>query len=121
MVLCGLIQSYLYFFICKLSSYLTGNTCRPPRSITGIDILFYVKMMFVPHKKYTYGPPRSVTVIALKIFEICRKLVSEKNTRNLRPQKRVRSENARCRRWRDELGVLRDCCRRLVPAIAAPC
>jgi hypothetical protein len=27
------------FFICRWCSYLTGNTCRPPRPVTGITLL----------------------------------------------------------------------------------
>jgi hypothetical protein len=40
----------------------------PPRLVTGLSLLFYVRMMFVPHRKHTYGPPRPVTGIALLFY-----------------------------------------------------
>jgi hypothetical protein len=45
------------------------HTYWPPRSVTGIALLFYyifhMWMMFVPHRNHTYWPPRPVTGIAL--------------------------------------------------------
>jgi hypothetical protein len=43
-------------------------TYRPPRSVTVIGLCFYI-LMFVPHRKQTYIPPRPVTGKAL--FFIC--------------------------------------------------
>jgi hypothetical protein len=36
-------------------------------AVTGIASLLYMQMMFVHYRKYTYGPPRSVTGIALSL------------------------------------------------------
>jgi hypothetical protein len=36
--------------------------------LTGIALLFYVYMMFVPHRKHTYGPLQPVTGIALLFY-----------------------------------------------------
>jgi hypothetical protein len=36
--------------------------------VTGIALRFYIQMMFVPHRKHTYGSPRPVTEIALLCF-----------------------------------------------------
>jgi hypothetical protein len=35
----------------------------PPRPVTGIALVFYMLMMFVPHRKHNYMPPRPVTGI----------------------------------------------------------
>jgi hypothetical protein len=41
------------------------HTYGPPRSVTWIALPLYMQMMFVPHRKHTYGPPRPVMWIAL--------------------------------------------------------
>jgi hypothetical protein len=45
--------------------YLIGNTKGPPMPVTAIALLFYMHMMFVPHRKHIYGPARPVRGIAL--------------------------------------------------------
>jgi hypothetical protein len=41
---------------------------RLPRSVTWIALLSYTYMIFVPHKKHSYGPPHSVMGRALLLF-----------------------------------------------------
>jgi hypothetical protein len=36
-----------------------------PRSVTGIALLYYMKMMFVTDRKHIYGPPQPVMGIVL--------------------------------------------------------
>jgi hypothetical protein len=36
------------------------HTYGPPRTVTGIALLVYKWMMFIPHRKHTYVPPRLV-------------------------------------------------------------
>jgi hypothetical protein len=36
------------------------QTYGPPRPGTGRALLFYMQMIFVPRRKYTYGTPRPV-------------------------------------------------------------
>jgi hypothetical protein len=38
---------------------------RPPRLVMGIALLFYSQMIFQPHRKYTYGHPRTITWITV--------------------------------------------------------
>jgi hypothetical protein len=38
---------------------------RPRRSVMGMALLSYMYLMFVPHRKHTYNPPRTVTGTAL--------------------------------------------------------
>jgi hypothetical protein len=40
----------------------------PSRTVTRIAILLYMLVMFEPHRKHTYWPPRAVTVIALLLI-----------------------------------------------------
>jgi hypothetical protein len=42
-------------FICIWYSYPTGNICAPPRSVTGIALLFKIQMLFVPHRNTPIG------------------------------------------------------------------
>jgi hypothetical protein len=41
------------------------HTYGPPRPVTEIALLSFMYMIFVPHRKHTYGPPRPVAEIAL--------------------------------------------------------
>jgi hypothetical protein len=41
------------------------HTYGPPRLVTGIALLFYMSMMFVPYRKHNYETPRPVTRITL--------------------------------------------------------
>jgi hypothetical protein len=45
---------------------LTSQKHRPPRSVTGITLRFYILTMFVLRRKHR--PPRSVTGIALLFY-----------------------------------------------------
>jgi hypothetical protein len=60
MNLYGLLRGSLYVFICRRRLYLTGNTYEPPRPVTGIALLFYMRMAFVTHRKHMNGRPRPV-------------------------------------------------------------
>jgi hypothetical protein len=42
------------------------------RPLTGIALLLYMQIMFGPHRKHTYAPPRSVTGIAFVSFSTLR-------------------------------------------------
>jgi hypothetical protein len=42
-----------------------AQTYTPPRPVTGIALLFYMWMMFVPNREYTYILPRPVMEIVL--------------------------------------------------------
>jgi hypothetical protein len=44
------------------------QTYRPSRPVTEIVLLVYMYMMFVPHRKYTYGPTHYLTGIALLVY-----------------------------------------------------
>jgi hypothetical protein len=41
---------------------------RPSRPVTGIALLVYMQMKFVPHRKHTYRPPELVMGIALLFY-----------------------------------------------------
>jgi hypothetical protein len=61
----GLLRGYLYFlygdvFRTSQETYLCASIACDENTST-----FYIKMMFVPHGKYIYGPPRPVTRITL--------------------------------------------------------
>jgi hypothetical protein len=47
-----------------------SHTCRPPWAVTGMALLVYIYIciMFVPHRRRTYGPPRPATGIALLLL-----------------------------------------------------
>jgi hypothetical protein len=64
----GLLQGYLYFSLSRSCSYRTGNTHVSPRPVTGIFILFFMQVMFVPHRKHTHVSPRPVTEIFILFF-----------------------------------------------------
>jgi hypothetical protein len=49
--------------MCKLI-FWKMEYIQHPRPIMGIDLLFYMQRMFVPHGKHACRPPRPVTEIA---------------------------------------------------------
>jgi hypothetical protein len=62
----GLLQGELYFFICRSCSHLIESTPTNLHSLlTGMVLLFYMGMMFVPHKKHIYMPSQSVTGVSV--------------------------------------------------------
>jgi hypothetical protein len=40
----------------------------PPRPVAEFALFFYMRMVFVPHRKHTFGPPWPVTAIALLLY-----------------------------------------------------
>jgi hypothetical protein len=44
------------------------HTYGPPRLLTGIALLLYMQMMFVPYRKHSYGPPQPFMGIALRFY-----------------------------------------------------
>jgi hypothetical protein len=53
-----------------IMSHFTGNTCRQPWSVTGIALLFYMQMIFLPHRKHTHRPPRPVRSMSLRFWYV---------------------------------------------------
>jgi hypothetical protein len=44
------------------------HTYGPPRPVTWIVLLFYIPVMFIPHRKPMHGPPRPVTMMVLRLL-----------------------------------------------------
>jgi hypothetical protein len=59
----------------------------------GKALLFYMLMMFVPHSKQAYGPPRSVTRIALS-FHVQKIIVPHR--KHMPPQRLVTGMGLLC-------------------------
>jgi hypothetical protein len=57
---------------------------RIPRPITEIDLLFYSWIMFLPHRKHTYGPPRPTArmTLLLLLFHMLTAWLSSLGTSN---------------------------------------
>jgi hypothetical protein len=66
----GLLQEYLYFFIYRWYSSLTGNMYRTPRPVMLIALPFYMWMIFTPHRDLTCVPPLLVTEIDFFVDDI---------------------------------------------------
>jgi hypothetical protein len=54
----------------KVSEPRVSRPCGPPRTVIAITLLFYMKMILLPHRKHTCAPPppQPVTVITLLCY-----------------------------------------------------
>jgi hypothetical protein len=51
-----------------VGSSASHNIIGFPRPVTGIALLSYKYMVFVPQRQHKYGPVRPITAIALLVF-----------------------------------------------------
>jgi hypothetical protein len=60
-----MLQRYLYFLYIDDVRTSQETTYGPARPVTRIALLFYIQMIFIPHRKHAYGALPPVTRIAL--------------------------------------------------------